>query len=69
LLTYRFLQCEAGKFGATQAAAFAAACITCPSGTYANAAVGATECVGCAAGSYSTVAASSSADNCLQVRI
>jgi hypothetical protein len=46
----------------------ATVCTTCPSGTYANAAIGATECLGCVPGSYSTVVGSVSAADCQQVR-
>ena len=63
------LQCEAGKAIASPAATSVAACTTCPSGTYANAAIGAVECLGCAAGSYSTVVSSVSAADCQQVRL
>jgi hypothetical protein len=62
-------QCEAGKASASPAATSVAACTTCPSGTYANAAIGATECTNCAAGSYSTVVGSVSAADCQQVRV
>jgi hypothetical protein len=62
----RFLQCEPGKVSANPGAT---TCITCPSGTYTNAAVGATECVGCAAGSFSMMTGSASVDNCQQVRM
>ncbi|GMH48343.1 hypothetical protein TrRE_jg8423 [Triparma retinervis] len=57
-------QCKAGKASANPAATSASDCDDCPSGTYANAAIGATRCIGCAAGSYSILVGSVSADDC-----